>query len=469
MEEKLVCLCAMCLVLWVGCSAESGGADSASQAANPVDIAEIRKAAEAGDAIAQIRLAMCYYRADGVPKDDQECVKWLRRAAEQGDPYGQYNLGVHYFTGEGVDVDNVEAMKWCRKAAEQGLTWAQHNVGMRYIHGDGVAEDQEEGVKWLTKAAEQGLDVSQFNLACNYASGEGVPKDDIEAYVWYSMAAQTSDDGEAKGRRDEIWGKMSPEQRAEAEKRYVERRGRLKTWSDDPRRNANSNITAQVSDLSITLTCPHTSGKSEDGQTIWISPGLLLVHGSLHFSAPLASEEDLTATLSIGTESSPCQISAKDTGKCDYTFGGTLQALPRRFSIFISGFGEIPVDPLPPQKNGLETAVIEPPEIQKEHVINPTSGGTNEKLDQVTFMLRIRNASACTWKFDPVDIVHAVDGSGRPLSEVLYQDPAICPAITLAPGEERQVELHFCAREVVGVPRLSCNSLLEIVEAGPAS
>ena len=46
---------------------------------------EVRKAAEQGDASAQLMLGLMYYNGIGVTQDLFEAAFWLRRAAEQGD------------------------------------------------------------------------------------------------------------------------------------------------------------------------------------------------------------------------------------------------------------------------------------------------------------------------------------------------------------------------------------------------
>ena len=43
-----------------------------------------RKAAEQGNALAQILLAGCYLDGVGVEKDENEAVKWLNKAVAQG-------------------------------------------------------------------------------------------------------------------------------------------------------------------------------------------------------------------------------------------------------------------------------------------------------------------------------------------------------------------------------------------------
>ena len=43
-----------------------------------------------------------------------EAVAELRAAAEQGDAVAKYNLGVMYAIGEGVPQDEAEAVRWWR-------------------------------------------------------------------------------------------------------------------------------------------------------------------------------------------------------------------------------------------------------------------------------------------------------------------------------------------------------------------
>jgi len=45
---------------------------------------------------------------------------WYKRAAEAGNAIAQFNLGVCYDNGEGVAVNKIEADKWYERAAESG-------------------------------------------------------------------------------------------------------------------------------------------------------------------------------------------------------------------------------------------------------------------------------------------------------------------------------------------------------------
>ena len=61
-----------------------------------LDIDELKKQAEQGDAEAQFKLGVCYDNGNGVPQSDTEAVKWWSLAAKQGCVEANYNLGVCY-------------------------------------------------------------------------------------------------------------------------------------------------------------------------------------------------------------------------------------------------------------------------------------------------------------------------------------------------------------------------------------
>ncbi len=81
---------------------------------------ELHKAAEQGDAVAQLALGAMYSIGQGVPQDDKEAVKWYRKAAEQGYALAQYGLGLMCYEGKGVPQDDVQAHLWLNLAASQG-------------------------------------------------------------------------------------------------------------------------------------------------------------------------------------------------------------------------------------------------------------------------------------------------------------------------------------------------------------
>lgn len=181
-----------------------------------------RKAAEQGLDVAQLYLGNMYLWGRGVDKDAHEAVRWYRKAAEQGDSDAQYNLGNGYYNGDGVVKDHRVAFQWYKKCADQGEMNGQFAVGAAYAAGDGVLKDDQQAVFWSRKAAEQGHPGGQVNLGNAYNLGIGVPKDESRAYFWWLLAAAGGNDdvpgvSKAKGARDSIEQKLTPEQRSTAQ------------------------------------------------------------------------------------------------------------------------------------------------------------------------------------------------------------------------------------------------------------
>jgi len=194
-----------------------------------------RKAAEIGDAGAQMKLGVAYEKGQGVPQDNEKAAEWYRRAACQGNVDAQVKLSEAYYLGRGVPQDYLlsgwwmlkvaakwstvaeakqleraaraaqgdgEAQKQLRnatakflmliEAAEQGDAKAQNQLGLAYGLGHDILRDDIKSAAWFRRAAEQGNPQSQSLLAIAYAEGAGVAKDYVEALKWFNiLLAQT--------------------------------------------------------------------------------------------------------------------------------------------------------------------------------------------------------------------------------------------------------------------------------------
>lgn len=158
-------------------------------------LADVKAAAEAGDAAAQCRLAGEFM----FHGDFSKAELWYRKSAAQGYAPAQGKLG---------DILLGRA-RWC-VAAKPGLAEA---VG-------------SEAVEWLTMAADQGNTMGQADLAGLYFKGEFVKADLLEAYKWGDLASSEGspfDTYSALGRsvRDATILKMTQEQLAEAKRRVA--------------------------------------------------------------------------------------------------------------------------------------------------------------------------------------------------------------------------------------------------------
>jgi TPR repeat protein len=117
----------------------------------------LEQSAQAGNPIAQLRLAMLYEAGDGVPRDLRSAFSWYRAAAQHGEPGAQFELGTYYEYGNGVIVDNWdEAAKWYRASAEQGWVKGEAGLGRAYEYGIGVPLDLGQAIAWYDKAAAKG-------------------------------------------------------------------------------------------------------------------------------------------------------------------------------------------------------------------------------------------------------------------------------------------------------------------------
>jgi TPR repeat protein len=82
-------------------------------------------AAKAGNALAQLRLALMYARADGVPHDEKSAFMLYSQAAAQGEPASQTELGLDYEGADGVPENWDLAAKLYQTSAAQGWVKGQ--------------------------------------------------------------------------------------------------------------------------------------------------------------------------------------------------------------------------------------------------------------------------------------------------------------------------------------------------------
>src|ERR1700730_2140868 len=109
----------------------------------------LEQSAQAGNPIAQLRLAMLYEAGERVPRDLRSAFSWDRAAAQHGEPGAQFELGTYYEYGNGVVADNWdEAAKWYRASAEQG--WVKGEAGL------GPRTRTASGSRWISSKQSHG-------------------------------------------------------------------------------------------------------------------------------------------------------------------------------------------------------------------------------------------------------------------------------------------------------------------------
>jgi uncharacterized protein len=116
----------------------------------------VTKAANAGNALAQLRLALMYDQGDGVPRSAATGDKWYVQAAAQGEPESQDQLAIDYEAGEGVEENWDLAARLYQASAEQGWFKGQYLYGRAFQFGIGVPQDRQQAIAWFQKAGANG-------------------------------------------------------------------------------------------------------------------------------------------------------------------------------------------------------------------------------------------------------------------------------------------------------------------------
>jgi len=162
-------------------------------------------------------------------KDYAGALDHWRPLANAGDARAQLGLAMMYYAGHGVILDYEEAFDWCSKAANQDVPQAYYMLGAMYRDGKGAVQDHGKAVALFRKAADRQVAWAQYSLGVMYLTGQGVSTDHREAYYWLAIAATAEDNEDAQLRstaaymRDQAASKLDGEQIAELNRRISDR------------------------------------------------------------------------------------------------------------------------------------------------------------------------------------------------------------------------------------------------------
>lgn len=202
-----------------------------------INLDELTKNAQQGDAYSQYTLGCCYDTGNGVRKSLKEAYKWFLAAATQGHIEANLMTGKAHITGRGAekneemaipfiftsahnnnaeaqyhlariaDIDGQLKEGWfnkkqlngmkhdefyffmMKKSADQDYPPAQLELGMIYW----LANQYENAFTYYEKAASQGYPLAQRHLAESFADGCGCNRDLHKAKHWYTLAAEGKD------------------------------------------------------------------------------------------------------------------------------------------------------------------------------------------------------------------------------------------------------------------------------------
>jgi uncharacterized protein len=87
-----------------------------------LELIKIVKAADAGDAKAQLEFGLMWDKGYWLWQDDERAVKWWKKSAEQGYMKAQMLMGSVYLGGVKVEKDLKKADEWFDMAIESDAT-----------------------------------------------------------------------------------------------------------------------------------------------------------------------------------------------------------------------------------------------------------------------------------------------------------------------------------------------------------
>ncbi|MGL4323680.1 MAG: hypothetical protein ACRCTD_06515 [Beijerinckiaceae bacterium] len=175
----------------------------------------LKAAIQKGDSSALYEVGARLFDGRGIARDQKLAFSWFERAANAGLVPAQFRVGNMYEKGIGVARDLKQARLWYGRAADKGNAKATHNLGVIIAEGGDGKADYTVASDLFRRAAQFGIRDSQYNIAILLARGLGVGQSMTEAYTWFALAAAQGDE-EAGRKRDEVAGRLSPEDLAAA-------------------------------------------------------------------------------------------------------------------------------------------------------------------------------------------------------------------------------------------------------------
>jgi TPR repeat protein len=135
-------------------------------------------------------IALQYFHGDGVPRCQDEAIRWMFAAKGRGDYQAEFVLGCWYLLGFGIGRD-VELGRAClERAAKSCYAPAEFLLGYAFESGIAGERNMKLGLVCFQRASDAGDLDACFALARCYATGTGVPVSHAKAFQLCSLAAQ---------------------------------------------------------------------------------------------------------------------------------------------------------------------------------------------------------------------------------------------------------------------------------------
>lgn len=153
---------------------------------------------------------------DPIPKSTSPLsMEALKAQALKGDVKAAAEVGKRYANGQDVAEDRDESYRWFAMGATKDDAECDYCLSFKYSPNTTSAEDQRLSLKLLTSAAEQGYTNAQYQCGLRILLDTSASKDLGRAYGWFRQAAIQGDQVSLT-HSDDLWGKLTAQQQADA-------------------------------------------------------------------------------------------------------------------------------------------------------------------------------------------------------------------------------------------------------------
>jgi localization factor PodJL len=174
----------------------------------PASISPIlRTAALANDPAAQYELGARYAEGRGFQQSMPEAVRWLERAAEAGFAPAQFRLASLNEKGEGLKKDVQAPAGFTSLPPARGTPRPCTISPCSMPRASTASPTTRRRRNGSARPPVYGVTDSQYNLAILFARGIGVQANLAESYRWFALAAANGDNDAAK-KRDEVAARL---------------------------------------------------------------------------------------------------------------------------------------------------------------------------------------------------------------------------------------------------------------------
>lgn len=136
----------------------------------------LQKCANAGNQIAQFRIALCYMFGFGTEQNQEKAIKIFEKLSMNDYPNAVYMLGSFYYNGDDKIIQRDQNKGWelIKKACKLGSPFAEYEVAIQLCAHNDDHSFTPEVISLLEKSANGGDLRALYLLSLAYAKGEGV-------------------------------------------------------------------------------------------------------------------------------------------------------------------------------------------------------------------------------------------------------------------------------------------------------